>query len=210
MKHGFKLLTIFSVLGLLVALKYWDENSAPLSRVRTPNRPTHAPEFPKGLQWFNSKPLRLSDLKGKKAALVQFWRFGCPHCAQAAPRVVKLYHQFKAQGLVVVGVHTPSSAVSPSQGVAEELDSRQVEKKIREWKIDFPVALDNDADLWTKYGAQVYPTFFLIDKKGKIKQTLEGETRQTFLEDSVRKLCRDLKSPSSQSAQRADKTTPTQ
>jgi hypothetical protein len=34
-----------------------------------------APEFPPGLEWFNSRPLTLHDLRGKLVVL-DFWTYG--------------------------------------------------------------------------------------------------------------------------------------
>jgi hypothetical protein len=33
-----------------------------------------APEFPEGLEWFNSTPLRIADLRGK-LMLLDFWTY---------------------------------------------------------------------------------------------------------------------------------------
>ena len=34
-----------------------------------------APEFPTGLEWFNTRPLALSDLRGK-LVILDFWTYG--------------------------------------------------------------------------------------------------------------------------------------
>jgi hypothetical protein len=34
-----------------------------------------APEFPAGLQWFNSRPLTMADLRGK-LVILDFWTYG--------------------------------------------------------------------------------------------------------------------------------------
>jgi hypothetical protein len=34
-----------------------------------------APEFPPGLEWFNSRPLSLADLRGK-LVILDFWTYG--------------------------------------------------------------------------------------------------------------------------------------
>jgi hypothetical protein len=34
-----------------------------------------APEFPPGLEWFNSRPLLLADLRGK-LVILDFWTYG--------------------------------------------------------------------------------------------------------------------------------------
>jgi hypothetical protein len=34
-----------------------------------------APEFPEGFDWFNSRPLRLTELRGK-VVILDFWTYG--------------------------------------------------------------------------------------------------------------------------------------
>ena len=56
--------------------------------------------------WLNSKPLRLSDLKGK-VAMVEFWTFGCYNCRNVEPYIKQWHKKYSDQGLVVIGVHSP-------------------------------------------------------------------------------------------------------
>ncbi len=208
MKNSHKVFLVLGIMVMLVAAKAWREKPPPPPGPPPEPEKIKPVEFPAKAKWFNSQPLRMADLKGRKVVLIQFWRFECPHCAQSAPQMVRLYHQFKNQGLVLIGVHTPG------MGNEAEADARQVEKKIREWKVDYPVVLDNDAYLWKKYQARVYPTLYLIDKKGEVDRVVEDVESgrgMASLVDGVMKLCKDLKSPSPQAAQRVEeKTAPTQ
>ncbi|MEK9176457.1 MAG: cytochrome c biogenesis protein/redoxin, partial [Patescibacteria group bacterium] len=65
-----------------------------------------APEFVGITNWLNSKPLTLSELKGK-VVLVDFWTYTCINCIRTLPHVTSWYNKYKDQGFVVVGVHTP-------------------------------------------------------------------------------------------------------
>ena len=65
-----------------------------------------APDFTGLGNWFNSAPLKLSDLRGK-VVLVNFWTYGCVNCVNTLPHVTGLYAKYKDRGLVVVGIHTP-------------------------------------------------------------------------------------------------------
>ena len=66
----------------------------------------NAPDFTGLGNWFNSPPLKMSDLRGK-VVLVNFWTYGCVNCVNTLPHVTGLYAKYKDRGLVVVGIHTP-------------------------------------------------------------------------------------------------------
>src|SRR5262249_22444187 len=62
------------------------------------------PEFPKNLQWLNSRPLTKADLKGK-FVLIDFWTYCCINCMHILPELKKLEQQFP-KNLIVIGVHS--------------------------------------------------------------------------------------------------------
>src|SRR5947209_7634535 len=65
-----------------------------------------APEFPPGLKWLNSEPLRLSGLRGK-VVLVDFWEYTCVNCIRTFPYLKSWHQKYRDKGLVIVGVHSP-------------------------------------------------------------------------------------------------------
>jgi thiol-disulfide isomerase/thioredoxin len=209
--HRYKLLIGMGVIALIVGAKAYQDNAKQKEEERVSEiqkqqaEPVKNPPEFKEKTWFNTegnKPLRLKDLKGKKVVLIQFWRFKCPHCAQVTPNILGINHAFKNLGLVVIGIHTPV----PED--PEENDVKKVEQKIKEWRIDYPVVVDNDQRLWKGYKATSYPTFFLIDKNGKIERRLESDLPQAMaaLGDGVKKLCGDLNNASSQATEKEVKT----
>ena len=56
--------------------------------------------------WLNSAPLTAADLRGK-VVLVDFWTYTCINWLRTLPYVRAWAAQYKDQGLVVIGVHTP-------------------------------------------------------------------------------------------------------
>src|SRR5277367_4092980 len=56
--------------------------------------------------WINSPPLTAKQLKGK-VVLVDFWDYSCINCIRAIPYIRAWADKYKADGLVVIGVHTP-------------------------------------------------------------------------------------------------------
>ncbi len=68
-----------------------------------------APEFTGIDHWINSTPLSIKDLRGK-VVLVDFWTYSCINCIRTLPYVTSWYSKYKADGFVVIGVHTPEFA----------------------------------------------------------------------------------------------------
>ena len=143
-----------------------------------------APEFAGIERWVNSPPLTLSELRGR-VVLVDFWTAACGNCIAALPHVTKWYETYAAQGLVVVGVHTPES---PYEALPETVD-----KAIARWKIRYPVAEDNDYATWKAYGDHYWPAVYLIDARGRIVLRHYGEGSYGEIETAIRQLLRDAR-----------------
>ena len=73
----------------------------------------------------------------------------------------------KEPSLVVVGIHTPE--------IDQEKEIAKVKKKLMEAKLVFPVAIDNEITMWTRYGNSYWPSVYLIDKKGAGRWGWPGE-----------------------------------
>jgi cytochrome c biogenesis protein CcdA/thiol-disulfide isomerase/thioredoxin len=142
-------------------------------------KPYLAPEF-KGLEgWINSNELKMGDLKGK-VVLVDFWTYSCINCIRNNPYLDKWYQAYKDKGLVVVGVHAPEFAF--------EKNRDNVEKAVRDQKITYPVALDNNFMMWNAYNNRSWPSAYLIDADGNVRLVHEGEGEYTETEQAIRDL----------------------
>lgn len=116
--------------------------------------------------WVNTPaPKPLSSLKGS-VVLVEFWRIGCNHCEEAAPFLDQLYKQYKPKGLKMVAIHTPGAPTPDNP----ENNWDTVKQTIKDWKISYPVAYDQDGKLFKEvYGGERYPTAMLLDREGKVQ-----------------------------------------
>ena len=141
-----------------------------------PSRPTHpadsvtpAPELTND-SWLNADhPLRLAQLRGK-VVLLNFWVFTCANCTNTVPALVELDRRYRDQGLVLIGIHTPE--FPPYAG---EHDKTNVARALARQAITYPNAQDNDRRAWHAFGIRYWPSFVLIDKSGKIRDTGYGE-----------------------------------
>jgi len=93
---------------------------------------------------------------------------------------VDWYERFGAQGLVVIGIHSP-------EFFWEKL-RKKVEAACAQLGISYPVAIDNDFATWKRYGTRYWPTLHLIDKKGIVRHTRFGEGGYAKTESLIRRL----------------------
>lgn len=168
---------VFLVLLLALGLDAWSGY---------PLKPRPAPALPE-TGWLNTpenKPLRLEELRGK-VVLVEFWTFACHNCRNQLPYVKAWHEKYAAQGLVVIGVHTPE--------LEHERKPENVKKAVRDLSITFPVVLDNDFATWRRYDNQYWPAAYLIDTNGKIVYVAIGEGDYERTEARIRELLRQVK-----------------
>ncbi len=143
----------------------------------TPARPTRsvepvsrsAPEWTNAT-WLNARaPITLSSLEGR-VVLLNFWTYACYNCTNTVPALVRIDQRYRDRGLSVLGIHSPE--FPPHGG---EHDTTNVRKALTRQSITYPVAMDNDHATWNKYGIRYWPSFVLIDKRGKVRYEGYGE-----------------------------------
>ncbi|RYF40081.1 MAG: thioredoxin family protein [Comamonadaceae bacterium] len=138
-----------------------------------------APEFTGIAQWLNAAPLTLASLRGK-VVLVDFWTYSCINCLRTLPHVNRWHERYAAQGLAVVGVHTPEFAF--------ERSTRNVQTAMQRFGVRHPVAQDNSYATWKAYGNQYWPAHYLIDARGHIQYKHFGEGEYARTEAVIRTL----------------------
>ncbi|MGE3526116.1 MAG: redoxin family protein [Gemmatimonadales bacterium] len=134
-----------------------------------PAGPRPAPAW-NNTSWLNSEaPVRLASLRGR-VVLLNFWVFTCGNCTRTVPSLVDLDRRYRAQGLTIIGIHTPE--FPPYAG---EHDRGNVARALERQGIRYPNAQDNDRATWDLYGIRFWPSFVLIDKQGDIRYEGYGE-----------------------------------
>ncbi|KLD63776.1 redoxin family protein [Dyella japonica] len=150
-----------------------------IANAQTPTANTSAPDFAGANQWFNSSPLTMQSLRGK-VVLVEFWTRECINCVHVLPHTKTLYDRYAADGLVVVGVHTPE--------YDEERDAHALKDAIGALDIKYPVAMDNDYRIWNAWGNRYWPAIYLIDRDGHVVYRHVGEGDYDRTEERIRQL----------------------
>jgi cytochrome c biogenesis protein CcdA/thiol-disulfide isomerase/thioredoxin len=141
-----------------------------------------APAFTGISQWLNTpgdKPLTLAGLKGK-VVLVDIWTYSCINCQRSLPHVEAWNKAYAADGLTIVGVHTPEFAF-------EHVVSN-VSQATQQLGVTYPIAIDNNYGTWDAYQNQYWPAEYLIDATGQVRHVDFGEGGYSQTETFVRQL----------------------
>ncbi len=121
--------------------------------------------LPTHFTWLNTKrPLTENDLRGR-FVLLDFWTYCCINCMHVLPELKRLEAEFPE--LLVIGVH--------SAKFYNEQEVENVRAAIVRYDIEHPVILDEEYQVWRLYEAQAWPTFVLIDPRGRLLWRSSGE-----------------------------------
>jgi thiol-disulfide isomerase/thioredoxin len=124
------------------------------------------PAFDGATGWLNSPPLTPAGLGGK-VIVVNFWTYTCINWLRQLPYVRAWASRYADDGLVIVGVHTPEF------GFEHDLDN--VRRAVRDLRIDYPIAIDNDYAVWTAFANHYWPALYFADTDGRIRHHHFGE-----------------------------------
>ena len=126
------------------------------------------PSLAGATEWLNSEPLDSNDLRGR-VILVNFWTLTCINWLRQEPYVRAWWQAYRDEGLLVIGVHTPEFSFE------NEIEGVRLATKHR--GIDYPVAVDNDYQIWTAFDNHFWPALYFIDADGIIRDAHFGEGR---------------------------------
>jgi hypothetical protein len=130
-------------------------------------------------EWLNSEPLGPAQLRGR-VVLVNFWTLTCINWLRAEPWVRAWSLAYQEDGLVVVGIHAPEFSFE------HEVDN--VQRAIVERGIEYPVALDNQFQIWRAFDNHYWPALYFVDSDGIIRDEYFGEGRYDESEAVIQKL----------------------
>ena len=137
------------------------------------------PSFGGATGWLCSEPFGAAELVGH-AVLVNFWTFTCINWLRQEPYVRAWSQAYRHDGLVVIGVHTPEFSF--------EHDINRVRQATKERGIDYPVAVDNDYEVWDAFGNHYWPALYFVDADGVIHDHHFGEGRYEQSERVIQRL----------------------
>lgn len=115
---------------------------------------------------------QLSQYKGKWV-LVNYWATWCPPCLEEVPDLVNLYDQRKEKDLMVIGV------------VFDYKDMKEVKEYVDDMLMSYPIVLGDDSVTAQIGSADVLPTTFIYNPKGKLVKIKRGLITRQYIEKMI-------------------------
>ena len=133
--------------------------------------PAPVPEFTHTTHndWINSEPITVDDLLGK-VILIDFWTFDCWNCYRSFPWLTAMEKRLPEDNFQIIGVHSPE--------FSHEKVRKNIAEKVKEFKLNHPIMIDNDFSYWKAMYNKYWPAYYLIDKKGQVRGIYYGETHE--------------------------------
>lgn len=138
------------------------------------NNVTKAPDFTVYNE--EGKAVKLSDYKGKKAVVVNFWASWCPPCKYEMPYFQKAKDKYKGKEVEILMVNLTDGSRETKKTALEFM---------KESKYNMNVLFDTELNAAKIYGIQALPRTLFIDKDGNLVNDHTGLITQDMLDDNI-------------------------
>jgi len=125
-----------------------------------------APELIESDYWTGDEKVTLESLRGQ-VVLVHFYAYQCSNCIANFEIYKRWDETLKQKGVQVVGIQTPETA--------SEKDPIKVTAAATKSGFHFPVLIDTENKNWDAWANTMWPTVYVIDKKGYVRFWWQGE-----------------------------------
>ena len=116
------------------------------------------------LRSVSGAPIKLSKYAGK-VLLVNLWATWCGPCRLETPELVKLYKQFRSQGLEVVGLSTENP----------DFTTEAVKQFIQDYDVNYRVGWATpEVSISLMQGREAIPQSFVISRSGRVVKRFVG------------------------------------
>jgi peroxiredoxin len=116
-----------------------------------------------------------AEIKTHKVTLVNFWGVWCHFCREEVPSLAAFYKEFGPKGVQILAVDFGDTKEKVKSYAAEQ-------------GINYPVLMDVKGTVNAMYGITGYPTTYILDRQGIVREIIIGGVTQKQLKDKVRPL----------------------
>ncbi len=126
-----------------------------------------APEFTGITKWYKDEAVSLRQFRGQKIVVLVFGRLYCSYCFNVYTYLTEWQRNYSSENVQVVALQSPH--------YDGEKSWKDIEAKIVERDVNFPVGLDENRSTAAAYNFDTVPTAYVIDKQGMIRYEHTGE-----------------------------------
>jgi glutathione peroxidase-family protein len=130
------------------------------------------------LQAVTGAPIKLSSYPGK-VLVVNLWATWCGPCRLEIPELVKLYKEFRSQGLEVVGLSTENPAAS----------AEDVKRFVQDYKVNYRIGWATpEVSMTLMQGRDAIPQSFVVSRSGRVVKRFVGfnpEQTPTLIKEAI-------------------------
>ncbi len=131
------------------------------------------------LRDIEGKLVKLSDLRNKKAVVVNFWASWCPFCLEEMPDFEEVAQKYK-NDIVILGIN---------RGEKREIAIDYAKNQLAV-EVTYPILLDSNEDVSNVYILRGMPVTYFIDKDGVITNRYFGKITLEIMEQDIEKIIR--------------------
>ena len=118
--------------------------------------------------WLGSPPLTAESLRGR-VVVVHYFAFGCINCIHNYPTYREWQKELAGKNVQLIGIHTPETKA--------EHDVAKLQTKLKAEELEFPVLVDNEKANWNAWGNNMWPSVYVLDKRGYMRAFWSGELK---------------------------------
>lgn len=172
-----KLLLPILFIAALVGLTIWQGSNKPTQQAVAHQQKAEvgqiAPAF--SLIGLDKQTYKVDGAR-QKPVLINFWASWCGPCQMEAPDLQKLWTKYQQ--------HVDFYAIN----VTSNDNLEDALAFVEHYKLTFPIPLDQKGEVASLYRVNAFPTTYLIDKKGVIRQKFIGSIDPAVVEKELQKL----------------------
>jgi peroxiredoxin len=118
-----------------------------------------APDF--SLKALDGREVKLSSYRRKGPVVLAFWASWCGPCQMEMPMLETFYQNNRGSGVELLAISIDSDAAA-------------ARRYADEYKLPFPVLLDDRNEVAENYQAQGIPLLYVVDPSGKLRYSHSG------------------------------------